>query len=662
MNLDEAFLYLGIDPKKDISLDEIEKNYNAKKSLYELSRFKSDSPEFEEAKKMSECIESAYNCVIDSLAEFYDEEKKEISQNNFHNSNRFINSHFLSSCVIGLVAIGLLIFAAFVSFSDNKADKVSVSRQKTEQNTSRENNNSYNDIKNIVNIALQEYERNEKNRKNNINENNEKQETQKNTSNIINYAELTEKVMPSMVKINAYIGTKEKRGSGFFVSNRGDILTNYHVIEDAESIMITPSNSNGIYALVKDYDEEKDIALLKVNLPSATPFLKISSKLPKQGEAVMAVGNPRGLEGTVSNGIVSAFRGNNTWIQFTAPISQGSSGGALINSLGEVVGMPTMLRIDGQNLNFAISPIILLRFFNSARNKTPREMPKIASGKRESNSPSKNSSELIFVKKDESYEIYLDKEAISYNKESSRVYFMTIWYPSEKTKRQIEKDPNFDLIPGKNLGIFALYYIADFSNNTYVHLRTVNFYDDGSIARDYMKPDNEIIFETPKKGSRIESLMQALSKQLNIKNNRSSNIDNDGIRLPDKNGFLVHKWGCSVESVRKYVSSPLKRLGDAGEIFTTYRFYKVSEFQTKIDFGVVYLFDNDRLNSVIFITDGRNKSGSIFSFLTSDISRLYGSYKTQGSNVRIWNGNSLYICLENDTNNKVLTIEFSPLY
>ena len=68
----------------------------------------------------------------------------------------------------------------------------------------------------------------------------------------------------------------------------------------------------------------------------------------------MAVGNPKGYEGTVSNGIISAFRENNTWIQFTAPISQGSSGGALINLRGEVVGMPTKLRTDGQNLNFAI--------------------------------------------------------------------------------------------------------------------------------------------------------------------------------------------------------------------------------------------------------------------------------------------------------------------
>ena len=646
MNLDEAFLYLGINPKKDISLDEIEKSYNTKKSLYEISRFKPDTPEFEEAKKMSECIESAYDCIVDSLAEFYDEEKHEILQNNFHNKIRFFNSHFLFSCVIGAVAVGLLIFAVFISFSGNKSNKNPVQKQNTEQNVSRENNNSPDNIRNIVNIALQEYEKNEK-------QNQQKEQNSK--SNSINYAELAEKVMPSMVRINTDKGT----GSGFFVSNKGDILTNYHVIEDAENIIVIPSNSSPIYALVKDYDKQKDIALLVVNLPGSTPFLKISSKLPKLGEAIMAVGNPKGLEGTVSNGIISAFRENNTWIQFTAPVSPGSSGGALINSLGEVVGMPTFL-LDGQNLNFAISPIILSRFFNSARNKTPREMPKIASRKSESVLTPKNSSELIFVKKDESYEIYLEKESIIYDKESSTAYFMTIWYPSEKTKRQIEKDPNFNLIPGKNLGIFALYYIADFSNNTYVHLRTINFYDDGSIARDYRKPDDEIIFDTPKKGSRIESLMQALSKQLNIKNNRRSNIDSNSISLPNENGFLVHKWGCSVESVKKYVSSPLEKIGNFDTLYTTYRFYKIRDFRTKIEFGVVYVFYRNRLNSIIFVTVGRNNSSSIFSSLTNELSRLYGSYRRQDSKTRKWNKNALDISLVND--NEFISIEFRPSY
>ena len=97
------------------------------------------------------------------------------------------------------------------------------------------------------------------------------------------------------------------------------------------------------------------MALLVMSEPMATPFLPIKDSLPRQGEAVMAVGNPKGLDRTVSNGIVSAFRGDDTLIQFTAPISPGSSGGALIDSDGNVIGMPTGVLGDGQNVTSTTS-------------------------------------------------------------------------------------------------------------------------------------------------------------------------------------------------------------------------------------------------------------------------------------------------------------------
>ena len=98
-----------------------------------------------------------------------------------------------------------------------------------------------------------------------------------------------------------------------------------------------------VYVYVKAVDIDGDMALLSIKTSKAVPFLKLSGTLPEQGEEIMAVGNPKILEGTISNGIVSAFRDNNRWIQFTAPVSEGSSGGALINSAGEVVGMQTLL-------------------------------------------------------------------------------------------------------------------------------------------------------------------------------------------------------------------------------------------------------------------------------------------------------------------------------
>ena len=126
-----------------------------------------------------------------------------------------------------------------------------------------------------------------------------------------------------------------------------------------------------------DTDKSRDMALLVMSEPMATPFLPIKDSLPRQGEAVMAVGNPKGLDRTVSNGIVSAFRDDDTLVQFTAPISPGSSGGALIDSDGNVIGMPTGVLGDGQNLNFAIASPVLNRFFMGAKNKVPEAMPKM---------------------------------------------------------------------------------------------------------------------------------------------------------------------------------------------------------------------------------------------------------------------------------------------
>ena len=165
-----------------------------------------------------------------------------------------------------------------------------------------------------------------------------------------NYAALVEKVMPSMV----FIYSNKSTGSGFFVSPNGDIFTNYHVIKDAEFITVITHDGRSINALVKDYDFVRDMALLKVNLQNLVPFLKISNTLPRQGEAVIAIGNPSGKEriydNTVSDGIVSAIRevDNNLWVQFTASVSPGSSGGAVVNLQGEVIGMTTWRDPDAE--------------------------------------------------------------------------------------------------------------------------------------------------------------------------------------------------------------------------------------------------------------------------------------------------------------------------
>ena len=156
-------------------------------------------------------------------------------------------------------------------------------------------------------------------------------------------------------------GNPAGQGSGFFIGE-GLIATNYHVIQKA---------SNGSAKLVHDQrrfeiegytaiDPEHDLAILKV-ANRIIPALPLgNSDTVEISETVYTVGNPRGLEGTFSQGHISNIHPHGTprvhgkVLQFNAPISRGSSGGAILNNAGEVIGIVAETRDDGQNLNFAI--------------------------------------------------------------------------------------------------------------------------------------------------------------------------------------------------------------------------------------------------------------------------------------------------------------------
>ncbi len=153
-------------------------------------------------------------------------------------------------------------------------------------------------------------------------------------------------------------------GSGFFVKD-GQIATNLHVVEGAVrgyAKLVGKErkfNIEGYTAI----DEKRDLIILKVTSFGAQPILLGNSDFVQVGETVYAVGNPRGLEGTFSNGIISSIRpvGNDKLIQMTAPLSPGSSGGPVLNRKGEVIGVSVLTIRDGQNLNFAI-PSNYLKF------------------------------------------------------------------------------------------------------------------------------------------------------------------------------------------------------------------------------------------------------------------------------------------------------------
>jgi S1-C subfamily serine protease len=149
------------------------------------------------------------------------------------------------------------------------------------------------------------------------------------------------------------------QGSGFLVSKNGHVVTNYHVIKSGTSAVVKlPDGAffavDGVLASNKD----RDVAIIKAHGNDFRTLTLGDSNRLQVGEEVVAIGNPLSLESTVSNGIVSAIRTvedeGGKFVQITAPISPGSSGGPLFNMAGEVVGITTSHLIGGQNLNFAI--------------------------------------------------------------------------------------------------------------------------------------------------------------------------------------------------------------------------------------------------------------------------------------------------------------------
>lgn len=171
--------------------------------------------------------------------------------------------------------------------------------------------------------------------------------------------EVAKKVSPSVVLIvmEDDNGQPLAMGSGFVIKD-GIIATNLHVVEGASrgyAKLAEGKDKFNITGMVAN-DAARDVVLLAVEGITAPGLPFGDSKQVAVGDEVYAVGNPRGLEGTFSAGIVSSIRqvGDDSLVQITAPISPGSSGGPVVNSKGEVIGVAVATFKGGQNLNFAI--------------------------------------------------------------------------------------------------------------------------------------------------------------------------------------------------------------------------------------------------------------------------------------------------------------------
>lgn len=186
-------------------------------------------------------------------------------------------------------------------------------------------------------------------------------------------AELFKKLSPSVVTVSFKMHESDGGGTGFLLDRSGTIATNHHVVAQADTLTVKFINGavyDDVELLVEDAGQ--DLALLRVELgrpkegqaPKTDPVELGDSDRVEVGERVLSIGNPLGLEHTLTDGLVSQRRTymGRQWIQMTAPVSPGNSGGPLFDMKGKVIGVTTAIvgPVVGQNLNLAV-PVNALR-------------------------------------------------------------------------------------------------------------------------------------------------------------------------------------------------------------------------------------------------------------------------------------------------------------
>jgi tetratricopeptide (TPR) repeat protein len=325
--------------------------------------------------------------------------------------------------------------------------------------------------------------------------------------------ELVRRIKPSAVAVETYDvrGEKLSRGSGFFIET-DRIVTNRHVIEGAYRAEIHSTTGN-VFPVksVLAVDAEGDIALLKIDPPtSPVRPLPLDKTSPQEGESVLVIGNPLGLEGSVTNGIVSAVRDIPTFgriIQITAPISSGSSGSPVVNMQGQVIGIATLQVTGGQSVNFAIpserisqlqiaTPMTLPELVAaSGRNKRARAVQSFRDG-------------LSFLSKDDCEKalVYFEKAT-----ESDSTYadaWAQAGFCNEKLGRHSEaleaSKKAVSLRPSSesyfNIGL-ASFYLKQYRESAEAYRQAIKldpynsadaYYALGLVYRDWGKPDDEI--------------------------------------------------------------------------------------------------------------------------------------------------------------------------
>jgi S1-C subfamily serine protease len=186
-----------------------------------------------------------------------------------------------------------------------------------------------------------------------------------------NNIDVYHKAIPSVVNITSktvaydfFYGPvpEEGQGSGFIIDKEGHVLTNYHVVGNATQVEVTLHNKKTYKAQVIGRDRGHDLAVVKIDAPGVVPAVLGDSKNLQVGQKTFAIGNPFGLAGTMTRGIISSLRPIRSpegsyieeAIQTDAAINPGNSGGPLLNSHGEVIGINSLIATGGSNQSAGI--------------------------------------------------------------------------------------------------------------------------------------------------------------------------------------------------------------------------------------------------------------------------------------------------------------------
>jgi len=198
-------------------------------------------------------------------------------------------------------------------------------------------------------------------------------------------SEIAKKLSPSIVyiEVNDSNGIPSSSGSGYIIDSTGKIATDYHIIKNGYSAKVT-TNDGKIYDVSKvlAYDSKQDMALLKIEATGLQPVSLGDSDKIGTGDKIYTIGNLSGKDDTMSDGIISTKSkvvNGASYIQISAPISSGTSGGVLVNEQAEVIGTTTVDAINGQNLYLSIPINLVKSILTQDINQTLAQLPRESS-------------------------------------------------------------------------------------------------------------------------------------------------------------------------------------------------------------------------------------------------------------------------------------------